>query len=98
MSLDDNFKAAVDRMNRISKDVHDQDLYKKYGESLVQLYGYYKMATIGPNINKKPGVLDLKGRKKWNVWTKVTEMKITPDQAKGYYIKIILDIIQKTLQ
>jgi diazepam-binding inhibitor (GABA receptor modulating acyl-CoA-binding protein) len=94
MSLDDNFKAAVARMDRISKDSPDQDLYKKYGEPLVLLYGYYKVATVGPNTNKKPGMLDIKGRKKWNAWTKITQTGITSDQAKGYYVKNVLDIIK----
>jgi diazepam-binding inhibitor (GABA receptor modulating acyl-CoA-binding protein) len=95
MSLDENFKMAVARMDRISKDAPDKDLYKKYGEPLVMLYGYYKVATVGPNTKSKPGILDMKGRKKWEAWTKVTEMGLTQDQAKGYYVQTVLDIIQK---
>ena len=95
MSLDENFRAAVARMDRISKESADRDLYKKYGEPLVMLYGYYKVALVGPNTNKKPGILDQKGRKKWDAWDKVSKMGITQEQAKGHYIQNVLNIIQK---
>ena len=94
-NLEDNFKAATARMDRISKSGSDKELYKKYGEPLVILYGYYKVATVGPLNKPKPDILDQKGRKKWDAWNKVTQMNLSQDQAKAYYIKTVLDIIQK---
>lgn len=94
-NLDENFKAAVARMDRISKSSPDEDLFKKYGDPLVMLYGYYKVATVGPINKPKPGVFDIKGRKKWDAWDKATKLNMTTEQAKARYVQSVLCLIKE---
>ncbi|EPY52521.1 acyl-coenzyme A binding protein [Schizosaccharomyces cryophilus OY26] len=37
-------------------------------DELLQLYALFKQATAGDNNTEKPGLLDLKGKYKWNAW------------------------------
>ena len=41
---------------------------KKYLEFLLALYAYYKQATVGDVQGKRPGMMDIKGRKKYDAW------------------------------
>jgi len=35
---------------------------------LLELYGLYKQATVGDVQGERPGMLDFKGRAKWDAW------------------------------
>ncbi|KAJ9590445.1 hypothetical protein L9F63_016532, partial [Diploptera punctata] len=35
---------------------------------LLELYALFKQATMGDNETAKPGMLDLKGKAKWEAW------------------------------
>uniref|UniRef100_A0A8B9CH75 Acyl-CoA binding domain containing 7 n=1 Tax=Anser brachyrhynchus TaxID=132585 RepID=A0A8B9CH75_9AVES len=37
-------------------------------EELKELYGFYKQATVGDINIECPGMLDLKGKAKWEAW------------------------------
>lgn len=37
-------------------------------DTLGQLYGLYKQATVGDNNTPQPGMLDFKGSAKWKSW------------------------------
>ncbi|MEZ4271442.1 MAG: acyl-CoA-binding protein [Myxococcota bacterium] len=39
-------------------------------EHLLQLYGWYKQATVGDVSGKRPSMLDMKGRAKYDAWAK----------------------------
>lgn len=46
-----------------------QSLPNKPGDqNLLKLYGLYKQATVGDNDTPKPGMLDFKGKMKWQAW------------------------------
>ena len=85
MTLDNNFQAAVARINRMTE--------KQPDDVLLKLYGHYKVATTGKNTTSRPGMLDAKGRKKWEAWKEVENL--TVEQAKAYYVQIVLDIVKK---
>jgi len=36
--------------------------------TLLKIYGLYKQATAGDNVDKKPGFSDMVGRAKWEAW------------------------------
>ncbi|KDR20996.1 Acyl-CoA-binding protein-like protein, partial [Zootermopsis nevadensis] len=38
-------------------------------DELLQLYALFKQATDGDNHKEKPGMLDLKGKAKWEAWS-----------------------------
>ena len=41
---------------------------KPENDELLGLYSYYKQATVGDNNTEKPGMLDFKGKAKWEAW------------------------------
>jgi peroxisomal 3,2-trans-enoyl-CoA isomerase len=40
----------------------------------LKLYALYKQATVGKNTSKKPGLMDLVGKAKWEAWNELGEM------------------------
>ena len=44
---------------------------KADNDTLLKLYALYKQATVGDVTGKRPGVMDLKGRAKFDAWTNV---------------------------
>lgn len=52
-----------------------QDIHKltsrPSNEQLLSLYAFYKQATEGDVKGSRPGMLDLKGRAKFDAWTKI---------------------------
>ncbi|KFG88234.1 hypothetical protein MANI_015801 [Metarhizium anisopliae] len=59
-------------------------------DQLLELYGYYKIAT-GCDITKEPapGMFDIRRKEKWRSWkAKVDEGK-TAEQAQEKYIQLV---------
>lgn len=58
-------------------------------EQLLELYGYYKQATVGDVNVSKPGLMsmDLKGRAKWDAWNSHKGMSTADAQAK--YVEVV---------
>jgi diazepam-binding inhibitor (GABA receptor modulating acyl-CoA-binding protein) len=54
---------------------------------LLELYSYYKQATIGNNNTPVPLFLDFKETTKWNAWNKL--LNTDRETAKVRYIKIV---------
>lgn len=40
-------------------------------DELLTLYAFYKQSTVGNCNIEKPGILDPKGRRKWDAWKKL---------------------------
>lgn len=60
MSLQEDFEAAVKRVNGLPSAPSNQ--------VLLDLYGLYKQATVGDATGKRPGITDLRGRAKFDAW------------------------------
>ncbi len=60
MSLQDQFEAAVAASKNLSE--------RPDNATLLKLYALYKQGTEGDNTTKKPGMLDMVGRAKWDAW------------------------------
>lgn len=45
--------------------------YTPDNDVLLELYGYYKQATVGDNNTNKPSWFDMKGSAKWEAWMKM---------------------------
>ncbi|KAL1138264.1 hypothetical protein AAG570_009953, partial [Ranatra chinensis] len=56
------FDEAAEKVKNLSKKPKD--------EELLELYALFKQATVGDNNTSKPGMLDLKGKYKWEAWDK----------------------------
>jgi diazepam-binding inhibitor (GABA receptor modulating acyl-CoA-binding protein) len=55
--------------------------------SLLELYSLYKQATAGDVNGKRPGMLDPKGRAKYDSWSK--KKGVSADDAKRQYIDLV---------
>jgi len=79
MSLSEDFDAAQARVKGLSATPSNDDL--------LQLYALFKQATQGDVSGKRPGMLDIKGRAKFDAWSSV---KGTPkDDAKTRYVELV---------
>ncbi|PSN52301.1 Acyl-CoA-binding protein, partial [Blattella germanica] len=64
------FNEAAESVKALTKRPSDQEL--------LELYALFKQATAGDNSTAKPGMLDLKGKAKWEAWN---EKKGTSKEA-----------------
>ena len=55
------FEEAVDTIsNKVNKTMTNDELK--------EIYGLYKQATVGDINTERPGMLDFKGKAKWDSW------------------------------
>ena len=54
---------------------------------LLQLYGLYKQATEGDVSGKRPGLLDVKGRAKFDAWTE--RKGLSTEKARSEYVALV---------
>jgi diazepam-binding inhibitor (GABA receptor modulating acyl-CoA-binding protein) len=74
-SIKDQFADAKARVEKLKA--------RPSNDQLLDLYGLYKQATEGDVAGSRPGMLDLRGRAKFDAWSK---RQGTPkdDAMKGY--------------
>ena len=60
-------------------------------DQLLKLYSLYKQATVGDCNTEKPGMLDLKGKAKWEAWNGVKGK--SQDDAKKEYVEYVLTFL-----
>ena len=60
MALADDFRSAQERVKTLST--------RPSNDTLLELYSLFKQATEGDVQGKRPGMLDLKGRAKYDAW------------------------------
>lgn len=83
--LDTDFKQAVNYVNT------NKEIWSKLNETtLLNIYAYYKQATIGPNTYPQPMMLYLKEYNKWKAWDHLKEMPA--NKAKKLYINLVSSI------
>lgn len=58
---------------------------------LLEFYGLYKQATIGKCNTTKPGMFNIQGKAKWNIWNELGDM--TCDAAKEKYIRKMISLV-----
>ena len=78
-SLQQTFEQAAKDIKNLSRRPDNQEL--------LTLYALYKQATDGDVTGKRPGMLDVKGRAKYDSWTK--QKGTQSDQAKEEYIDLV---------
>ncbi|XP_053119939.1 acyl-CoA-binding domain-containing protein 7 isoform X1 [Hemicordylus capensis] len=62
-------------------------------DELKELYGLYKQSIVGDINIECPGMLDLKGKAKWEVWNEKKGM--SKEDAMKAYISKANELIQK---
>ena len=65
-------------------------------EGKLKLYGLYKQATIGDCNTEKPGLLDFKGKAKWDAWNAVKGKD--KEIAKHEYVEYILTLLPEDIK
>ncbi|KAJ8954572.1 hypothetical protein NQ314_007071 [Rhamnusium bicolor] len=57
---------------------------KPSDEDLLEIYALFKQGSVGDVNTERPGLLDLKGKAKWDAWS--AKKGLSQDQAKEQYI------------
>jgi diazepam-binding inhibitor (GABA receptor modulator, acyl-CoA-binding protein) len=83
MSLEDQFEKAQELVNGLSR-TPTQD-------ELLSLYGLYKQAKAGDVSGKRPGMLDLKGRAKYDAWA--ARRGMSREAAMQGYISLVDQLV-----
>ena len=78
-SLKDQFAVAKDRVEKLES--------RPSNEELLQLYGLFKQATEGDVTGSRPGMLDLKGRAKYDAWAR--RKGTSKDDAMKAYVALV---------
>jgi len=73
------FEDAQARVKKLTKTPSTDDL--------LELYAFYKQATAGDVSGSRPGMLDLKGRAKFDAWAK--KKGTTKDDAMTRYVAFV---------
>ncbi|XP_034553328.1 acyl-CoA-binding domain-containing protein 7 [Notolabrus celidotus] len=62
-------------------------------QELLDLYGLYKQSVVGDINTERPGMLDLKGKAKWDAWN--SQKGKSKEDAMTAYITLAKEIIDK---
>jgi len=62
MSVEEKFNKAQERVKNLTS--------RPSNEQLLDLYALFKQGTVGDATGKRPGMLDMKGRAKFDAWSK----------------------------
>ncbi|CAL1611150.1 unnamed protein product [Knipowitschia caucasica] len=62
-------------------------------QELLDLYGLYKQSIVGDVNIDKPGMMDVKGKAKWEAWN--SHNGTSKDDAMSAYITLAKEIISK---
>lgn len=84
MSLDEKFNKAAEEVKELASQPSDADL--------LELYSLFKQATVGDCNTERPGMLDFKGKAKWDAWNGKKGM--SKDEAKEKYIAKATSLIE----
>merc|ERR1712117_383950 len=84
-TMGDFEKAVDDISNKINKTMTDDELK--------EIYALYKQATVGDINVPRPGMLDFKGKAKWDAWN--TKKGMAQDKAKEEYIAFSKKMLEK---
>ena len=79
MDLSAKFEDAQKRVKELSSAPSNDDL--------LELYAYYKQSTAGDVSGSRPGMMDFKGRAKFDAWAK--KKGTGKDAAMESYVKLV---------
>ena len=79
MALEEDFTAAQTRVRGLSRTPDSSEL--------LELYALYKQGSTGDVSGSRPGMLDFKGRAKFDAWS--TKKGTARDAAKQAYVDLV---------
>jgi len=80
--LKDQFADAKARVEKLPR--------RPSNDHLLELYGLYKQATEGEVTGSRPGMLDLKGRAKFDAWA--SKKGTSKDDAMKRYVALVVKL------
>lgn len=83
MALKEDFEKASQDVQNIKS--------RPDNTTLLNLYALFKQATEGDNTGSRPGMLDVKGRAKFDAWMKVKGK--SQDTAMQEYIQLVQTLL-----
>ena len=84
MDLQEKFEDAQKRVKTLPK--------APSNDVLLKLYSLFKQGTEGDAKGKRPGVLDLRGRFKYDAWAGLKGM--SQDAAREAYVKLVDELVK----
>ncbi|XP_064022942.1 acyl-CoA-binding domain-containing protein 7 isoform X1 [Pogoniulus pusillus] len=85
MTLQADFEGAAEDVKKLKARPSD--------EELKELYGFYKQATVGDVNIECPGMLDVKGKAKWEAWNQ--KKGLSQEDAMSAYISKAKAMVEK---
>jgi diazepam-binding inhibitor (GABA receptor modulator, acyl-CoA-binding protein) len=85
VALQDDFAAAQQRVNTLTKRPDNMEL--------LELYALFKQGTAGDVAGKRPGMMDFKGRAKYDAWA--GKKGASKDQAMEQYVAMVERLFAK---
>jgi len=85
MALAEDFSAAQTRVKQLSR--------TPASDELLELYAYFKQATSGDASGERPGMLDFKGRAKFDAWN--ARKGVGKEQAMTAYVALVEKLAAK---
>jgi acyl-CoA-binding protein len=85
MAPKDAFDEAQERVKTLSR--------RPSNAELLDLYGLYKQATEGDAKGSRPGMLDMKGRAKFDAWT--SRKGTTQAESRTRYVALVNDLVKR---
>jgi acyl-CoA-binding protein len=85
MSDPDAFAEAQERVKKLTR--------RPSNDELLALYGLYKQATEGDATGSRPGILDPKGRAKFDAWA--ARRGTSAAEARKAYVALVADLVKK---
>ena len=84
MSRKEAFEEAAERVKTLSA---------KPGQSdLLQLYSFYKQGQVGAVQGKRPGIMNVVARAKYDAWASLGDME--QDEAQKSYIELVDRLVE----
>lgn len=84
MALSDDFAAAQNNVKTLTK--------RPGNDTLLELYAFFKQGTDGENTGKRPGMLDVKGRAKFDAWA--GKKGLSKEAAQQKYVDLVAKLLK----
>jgi acyl-CoA-binding protein len=85
MAEKDEFAAAQERAKALTR--------RPSNDELLRLYGLYKQALDGDATGSRPGILDPKGRAKFDAWSALRGTSAA--EARRRYVALVDELVRR---
>jgi diazepam-binding inhibitor (GABA receptor modulator, acyl-CoA-binding protein) len=85
MSLSEDFSSAQEKVKQLKR--------QPSVDELLDLYALYKQGNLADVRGKRPGMLDIRGRAKFDAWAKRKGM--TKEAAMQQYVDLVAKLVAR---